>query len=229
MKNANPGCLSALLRMFGLTPKPAVSHQVLESDEEQVDAPYNLRDDFLSAAETSFYQVIKGMMGDYLTVCPKVSLSDVLYVSRKNERFQAYVNKIDRKHVDFLICESKTMKPRFAIELDDASHQREERVQRDEFVDRVFNAAGLPLVRVPVMNAYNVRELEMRFKAAVAEKPTPSVTQKVEPWTPTQSPPYCPSCGTQMVLREARRGANTGNKFYGCPNYPRCKTIIPVQ
>lgn len=213
MKNTNPGCLSALKRMFGLTPKPAISRQIIESDQEQDVAPDNLRDNFLSTAEASFYRVIKDMMGNYLNICPKVSLSDILYISRKNERYQAYVNKIDRKDVDFLICEAKTMKPRFVIELDDSSPQYEERVQRDEFVGRVFHAVGLPLVRVAVMNAYNMSELEMRFKAALEEKHANPVNQKIEPWTATQSAPYCPSCGTQMVLREARHGANTGNKF----------------
>ncbi len=32
----------------------------------------------------------------------------------------------------------------------------------------------------------------------------------------------CPKCGGTLVLRTARRGANAGNHFYGCSNYPRC-------
>jgi restriction system protein len=35
--------------------------------------------------------------------------------------------------------------------------------------------------------------------------------------------PVCPKCGSQMKLREARRGANAGGKFWGCPNYPDCR------
>ena len=33
----------------------------------------------------------------------------------------------------------------------------------------------------------------------------------------------CPVCGSKLVLRTARKGANAGNQFYGCSNYPRCK------
>ncbi len=33
----------------------------------------------------------------------------------------------------------------------------------------------------------------------------------------------CPRCGGQLVLRVAKKGANTGNQFYGCSNYPKCK------
>ena len=35
--------------------------------------------------------------------------------------------------------------------------------------------------------------------------------------------PACPLCGKPMVQRTARRGSNTGNQFWGCPNYPVCK------
>ena len=35
----------------------------------------------------------------------------------------------------------------------------------------------------------------------------------------------CPRCNGKLVLRTATRGANKGNQFYGCSNYPRCKYI----
>lgn len=35
----------------------------------------------------------------------------------------------------------------------------------------------------------------------------------------------CPKCGNEMILRESKRGANAGNKFWGCSNYPRCKGV----
>jgi hypothetical protein len=117
--NSNSCCFGLLLRMFGIKPKP------VESEVHDELLPYRLRDDFLSQAEHSFYLVLRQMMGDYFTVLAKVNFSDLFYVSKPNENRTAR-NKIDRKHVDFLICDPKTMKPRLAIELDDASHQRRE-------------------------------------------------------------------------------------------------------
>lgn len=38
----------------------------------------------------------------------------------------------------------------------------------------------------------------------------------------------CPKCGSEMTLRVARRGAYTGQKFWGCTNYPKCKGIINI-
>ena len=44
---------------------------------------------------------------------------------------------------------------------------------------------------------------------------------------PTEEPdhltPNCPSCSSAVKLREARRGANAGQKFWGCPNFPECR------
>lgn len=40
--------------------------------------------------------------------------------------------------------------------------------------------------------------------------------------------PDCPSCGAGMVMRTARRGRNSGNKFWGCPEFPMCKGTKPL-
>ena len=37
----------------------------------------------------------------------------------------------------------------------------------------------------------------------------------------------CPRCGSDLVLRTARRGAKQGSKFYGCSSYPRCRFTRP--
>ncbi len=40
---------------------------------------------------------------------------------------------------------------------------------------------------------------------------------------PDHLTPNCPKCNTLMVMREARHGAYTGQKFWGCTNYPKCR------
>jgi len=40
--------------------------------------------------------------------------------------------------------------------------------------------------------------------------------------------PSCPQCGSPMVLRTARKGANRGNSFWGCPKYPNCRGTLPA-
>jgi len=219
LEYSKSGCFGLLLRILGIKPK----------DEIVEPSPYRLRDDFLSDAEHSFYQVIRLMMGDYFVICPKVNLADLVYVINLRENFSSR-NRIDRKHIDFLICERKTIKPKFAIELDDSSHKRKDRSERDTFVDEVFAQAGLPLVRIKASLAYNQQELGAIFKSALTQNAPKAIQDSEDLYMPEANdpPPYCPRCGQPMVLREAKRGPKRGEKFYGCVNYPRCKEVLPL-
>jgi hypothetical protein len=237
--SSNPGCLAAIKRLLGGNPKPTPIgiDTTLESPETD-SFPYRIRDDFLSPAEQSFYLVLKNMMGEHLAICPKVSLADIFFVTRPNENKSAY-NRINRKHVDFLICEPKTMKPRFAIELDDSSHQRPAREERDDFVDAVFKAADLPLLHIPVLNAYNTTELGVLFKQSLQQGNGLSEDQKslnginsIPVVSPRQTPnqvPFCPKCGVLMILRTAKNSERAGQQFFGCQNFPKCREIMPYK
>ena len=39
----------------------------------------------------------------------------------------------------------------------------------------------------------------------------------------SEPPPPCPSCGAPLVLRTAKTGRNAGGRFWGCPQFPRCR------
>ncbi len=188
MAKERPGFLTATYRMLGLEkhapvmrlakpvavselgePEPKITVRNIEPEE----LPYRLRDDFLSPAETSFYQVLKALVGAGLIICPQASLSALFYVPH-SEYSQAYQNKIDRKRVDFLLCNPRTLKPLFAIDLDDSPDRQE----RDAFVEEVFAAAHLPLVRIPATQAYNTSELIALFQAAMQRKPAEKPVEK---------------------------------------------------
>jgi restriction system protein len=40
--------------------------------------------------------------------------------------------------------------------------------------------------------------------------------------------PACPKCGSNMIIREARKGPSAGNKFLGCSQFPGCKGTLPL-
>lgn len=71
------------------------------------------------------------------------------------------------KHVDFVICDRATIRPLVAVELDDASHTRSDRVTRDEFVDAALTAAGLPLMRIRAHASYNVQEVARQLQTTM--------------------------------------------------------------
>jgi hypothetical protein len=101
---------------------------------------------------------------------------------------------------------------------------------RDEFVQQLFAAAQLPLVRVPAQRGYHPQEVvaQLRpFLTAVTGSPTDEPT--LEPAEScTGIVPECPKCGAPMVVRRAGRGERQGEQFYGCPNYPKCRETRPV-
>lgn len=41
--------------------------------------------------------------------------------------------------------------------------------------------------------------------------------------------PTCPSCGRKMVKRVSGKGRNTGESFWGCPSYPRCRAHLNMK
>jgi restriction system protein len=49
-----------------------------------------------------------------------------------------------------------------------------------------------------------------------------SPKEEAAPSSPSQSVPACPSCGSAMTLRLAKKGAKAGQKFWGCSGYPLC-------
>jgi very-short-patch-repair endonuclease len=220
------GCLTAILALFGL-------HLGVSTGAKEL--PYRQRDDFLSPAEFSFYRVLVSAVGSRAIICPKVNLADVFYVGRSDTKqshqaYQAYRNKISAKHVDFLICDPTTMRPRLAVELDDSSHGRRDRQERDEFVDRVFEAARLPLLHIPAQAAYNPSALWSQV-APHLEAPAPTQPAMATP-TPGNGPPTCPKCpkcDVPMVQRMASKGKAAGQQFFGCRNYPKCREIIRAE
>ena len=151
------GCLATFLNIF----RQAQPTSIEQTSDEPL--PYRLRADFLSPAELSFYHVLASVVGDRAVISTKVRLADLFFVPKSQEQ-QAHRNRIDRKHLDFLLCEPKTMRPLVGLELDDKSHERQDRAERDAFVDAVFEAAGIPLLHIPTKQTYNPREIADQLK-----------------------------------------------------------------
>ncbi len=96
-------------------------------------------------------------------ISPKVRLADILYVTDSNKR-QSYFNKIVGKHIDFVICETGNLSPIFVIELDDSSHEKQDRKNRDDFLNKALKFAEMSILRVKASYSYNPNHLKMKYK-----------------------------------------------------------------
>jgi very-short-patch-repair endonuclease len=126
---------------------------------------YYARKSLFTPAERSFLGVLESQLPTGVRVFGKVRLVDIMGVKsgfNRSER-QAARNRINRKHVDFLLVRASDLAPLAGVELDDSSHEEEDRQQRDAFVDSVFASAGLPLLHHPVQKAYSPAEVRNRI------------------------------------------------------------------
>jgi hypothetical protein len=231
------GWLRALLRRLGIGREQAEARidSIQAPSDSQTVAPaardtpphYALRDDFLTPAEASFYRVLCATIGERQLIFPKVRLADLMYASRQEGQYAAW-QRINRKHVDFVLCDPQTVRPVLAIELDDRSHQRPDRVQRDAFVDQVFAAVKLPLVHVPARHSYNTQELAALL-AETLTQPVGAIQSEPPTTVGSAETRVCERCGGTMRLRTANQGQHKEQQFWGCSNYPRCRNVVAVS
>lgn len=202
-------------------------------------APYERQEYFLSPAEKAFYDVLDALVGEDVVICPKPAVREVLRVRGNVRRDrQKYFNWISQKHVDFVLCDRETMQILCAVELDDSSHERADRKQRDAFMDKAFRKAKLPLFHIPCRKSYGAKELnelcsflcqDLLVLEDEEEGPACPAGTTCSAGTTRSALPLCPDCGVPMVLRTASRGPHQGERFYGCPNFPRCRRTRPYR
>ena len=72
---------------------------------------------------------------------------DLIEPIKRSPKYKTYFYKIQAKHVDFVLCDKKLM-ARYIIELDDSSHETENRKQRDAFLDQALSSAGYKIIHV---------------------------------------------------------------------------------
>lgn len=129
--------------------------------EEKIETeklPYS-RKNLLTKNEWSFYKQLKPIADKLnLHILSKVRLADLVEVKKglNNSEWQTAFNRINKKHIDFILCNPENLYPLLLIELDDSSHQQEKQKERDAFVKSLYEKTGYKLLRVS--GAGNIEE-----------------------------------------------------------------------
>ena len=103
----------------------------------------------LTDREYEFYKKLKPLADEYgLSIFTKVRLADLIEPKPKAENpyWMECFNKIKAKHIDFALADDETAIVAL-IELDDTSHSRPDRIERDDFVNAVLENTGYTLLR----------------------------------------------------------------------------------
>lgn len=123
---------------------------------------YEKSEYLLTKNELKFYRILKQITNKlgYSLFC-QVALYEII----KSKEYKDF-NKIKSKSIDFVITQ-ENCKILLCIELDDASHEKGKRIERDNFVNQLFKDLEIKLLRIPVQNFYNMEELEQKIKESI--------------------------------------------------------------
>lgn len=127
--------------------------------------PYYGKKYILTRAETEFYEVLKGVIGEKNIVFCKVRMEDIVG-AKDNQYKEVNRNRIKSRHADFVIFNKETLTIRLVVELDDASHNDIEVKKKDKFKDEVYGNAGIKIARIVQKPEYDPVELDRQIKEA---------------------------------------------------------------
>lgn len=135
--------------------------------EEQsgINYHYELASGLMTPTELKFFRVLESAVDTRYYIFSKVRLEDIITVKKGLDRKQAYGlrSRIKSRHIDFVLCHQHDLSFYKCIELDDSSHGRKDRIERDKFVNEALRVVGLALVRIPVSNSYSEADLKSQL------------------------------------------------------------------
>ncbi len=80
----------------------------------------------------------------------------------------------------------------------------------------------------PIFDAQQVRDLVLELRAGRMAPTRATHVAHVQRLKERHAPDAerkCPACGSAMVLRTAKSGAQPGKQFWGCSTYPKCRVM----
>ena len=124
---------------------------------------YTRRQFFITPSEHEFYNALSKAVGDTYLIFTQVHLPTIIDHKVVGQNWKGAFSHINQKSVDFVLCDKAYISPKLAIELDDKTHQREDRIERDIEVERMLEEAGFPLLRIENHGRFNSDELKEKI------------------------------------------------------------------
>jgi len=204
---------------------------------------FEKRDPLFTPAERSFLGVLEQTLDSRYRVFGKVRLGDIVKPAKglSNNKRATAQNKINQKHLDFVICSVADLAVVGVVELDDKSHEKEDRAGRDEFVDQALAGAKIPVIHFPVKKGYELQEVraklveafklvpELSKQSTTKEEVPVQVSQEIAEQRIENAAPVCPKCAAVMQMKQAMKGPHAGKWFWACPSFPKCRQVVAIE
>ncbi|SRR5260221_9933828 len=128
---------------------------------------YGRKDFIMTRAEHECYDALVAEMGASYYFFPQIHLDAIVYPKdTRKDRLYAF-RHINQKSLDFVACGKESMRPLFAVELDDKTHNQPKRIERDQEVKRILHGAGIPLIRIENRGRFDQVELARLVQAGI--------------------------------------------------------------
>lgn len=105
----------------------------------------------LTKNELDFYNSLKIIANELdLCILSKIRLADLIeiYGCKDNSEYYKYFGKIKAKHIDFALANKENLNVVLLIEVDDLTHNREDRKLRDIFIDEVCKKCNYKILHI---------------------------------------------------------------------------------
>lgn len=122
--------------------------------------------------ELNFYNVLLEISKELdMILFSQVSLYNIISM-KENLDYSTktkYFNKIASKSIDFVLVDKNNCRIKLCIELDDTTHYKQKRIERDKFINKLFKDLEIDLLRYPVYKTYYKDTLKKKILENIKE------------------------------------------------------------
>ncbi|MFC0267951.1 DUF2726 domain-containing protein [Kushneria aurantia] len=113
---------------------------------------YTARSHLMSPTEREVYNALERDYGQSFKIFCQVRVVDIIQPNTKKyhvktREYQSLFRQLSQWHFDYVICDINNFEILYVLELDDASHEKEERQKRDRILNRACEVSGVKLRR----------------------------------------------------------------------------------
>ena len=133
---------------------------------------YTAKRYLITKNELNFYKVLQEIAKELdLIVFTQVSLYNIIQTNKNIDykTRESYFKRIASKSIDFVLADPENCRIKLCIELDDSTHNRKDRIKRDNFINQLFKELEINLLRYPVYNKYYKDVLKLKIQENIKE------------------------------------------------------------
>ena len=124
---------------------------------------YFAKNHIMTKREEEFFVTLCNVFENKCYIVPQVHLSALLNHKVRGQNWRGAFAHINGKSADYVLLRRSDLSVLCAVELDDATHDTQSRAKRDQEVERIFQQAKIPLVRLKRPETMSKQEIVNHF------------------------------------------------------------------